>query len=613
MLLPMALALVPAGASAAFGLHIEVEPRFGDRLLLPDESNLRTGSNRELSVTRLDLLLSGLELRRAGSGWMVPDGWSQYVSLRALRTNTGVVELPPGRYDRLRFLVGVLPEVNHADPTRYGPNDPLNPNVNGLYWDWQAGYVFLALEGGWKARGGKALGYSFHLGSDRQLMSVDLPVALDLTSDKSLRLDLDVQRILDAPNRIEITEASCSTHSRPGDPLADQLRENVQQAFSVGLVGPWSGAAVASGAPTRIDPPPGTHPYVFEVPGGFPRPALPEDNPLTVEGVQLGRKLFQDARFSINGRQSCASCHRPSAAYVDPGKAVSPGAEGNQGTRNTMSLFNLAWKQLFFWDGRAPSLREQVLQPIQNPMEMHETLSNVVAKLAAGDSVRGRFAEAFGTPEVTIDRIARALEQFLLTRVSADSKFDRFLAGEATLSPEEERGRRLFFTEYDPARGLTGADCFHCHKSFLFKSQDFANNGLDGQPTDLGRFVVTGRRGDRGRFAVPSLRNVALTAPYMHDGRIATLEQAVEHYRSGVKRSPTLDPNLAKHPDGGVPFSESDRGALVAFLSTLTDMRLLENQDFSRYASPASDPEPGGAKAAAASIEHSQAGRSGGE
>ena len=218
---------------------------------------------------------------------------------------------------------------------------------------------------------------------------------------------------------------------------------------------------------------------------------------------------------------------------------------------------------------------------------MHESLGNVVAKLknegGAGTSQARRgedtvpyqvlFARAFGSMEITADRMARALEQFLLAQVSHDAKFDRVLRDEEAFTSEEQRGFELFHTEYDPRRGQFGADCFHCHGGPLFQSAAFANNGLDTKFSDLGRYNTTRKNGDEGKFAVPSLRNVEVTAPYMHDGRFATLEEAVEHYSTGVKRSDTLDPNLAKHPDGGVPLSETDKRALVAFLRTLTDGR----------------------------------------
>ena len=181
------------------------------------------------------------------------------------------------------------------------------------------------------------------------------------------------------------------------------------------------------------------------------------------------------------------------------------------------------------------------------------------------------FTDAFGSPEITPEKIGLAIESFVLTLTSFDSKFDRALKGEAELTAAEQRGFELFMTEYDPRREQYGADCFHCHGGPLFQSQSFANNGLDAELTDLGRAKFTGKDSDAGKFATPSLRNIALTAPYMHDGRLATLAEVVDHYSTGMKRSATLDPNLAKHPDGGIRLSSADKAALVAFLQTLTD------------------------------------------
>jgi cytochrome c peroxidase len=168
-------------------------------------------------------------------------------------------------------------------------------------------------------------------------------------------------------------------------------------------------------------------------------------------------------------------------------------------------------------------------------------------------------------------RIAKALEQFLLTLVSQDSRFDRAARKVAELTESEKRGLRLFVTEFDPKRGLRGADCFHCHGGTLFTSQQFANNGLELSIDDLGRMAVTKNAADRGKFKTPSLRNIARTAPYMHDGRFATLEEVVEHYSSGVRRTDTLDPNLAKHPEGGIQLTTEEKADLVDFLKTLTD------------------------------------------
>jgi cytochrome c peroxidase len=301
---------------------------------------------------------------------------------------------------------------------------------------------------------------------------------------------------------------------------------------------------------------------------------LPRDNPLTVEGVSLGSELFFDRRLSADNSESCAACHHPREGFAE-NRRFSRGIGGEIGTRNAMPLENLAWKKDFFWDGRAASLREQVLQPIQNPVEMHESLDYLVRKLSADTNYHRLFANAFGSGEINTDRIARALEQFLLTQVSFDSKFDRVVLGKERFTADEQRGFQLFHTEYDPYHGQFGADCFHCHGGALFQSQSFANNGLDSAFKDEGRYAVTKREGDRGKFSVPSLRNVAVTGPYMHDGRFRTLDEVVEHYCTGMKRSATLDPNLAKHPDGGVPLSGADKRALVAFLKTLTDDRFL--------------------------------------
>jgi cytochrome c peroxidase len=307
------------------------------------------------------------------------------------------------------------------------------------------------------------------------------------------------------------------------------------------------------------------------------------------ERVALGKRLFHEGKLSRDNSISCESCHNAQSAYSDP-RRFSIGVSNRLGTRQAMPLVNLAWKKSFFWDGRARSLREQALMPIQDHAEMDESLGNVVARLAnERRAATGRlatedrkatgetmgypdmFAAAFGSREITAERVGLALEQYLLTLTSFNSKFDRSLRGEAVLNAQEQRGLDLFMTEYDPRREQFGADCFHCHGGPMFRSQDFANNGLDATFVDVGRAAVTGRQADAGKFATPSLRNVGLTAPYMHDGRFATLDEVVAHYCTGVKRSATLDPNLAKHPEGGLHLSTEDQRALVAFLETLTE------------------------------------------
>lgn len=236
-----------------------------------------------------------------------------------------------------------------------------------------------------------------------------------------------------------------------------------------------------------------------------------------------------------------------------------------------MSLVNLAWAREFFWDGRAKSLREQVLLPIQDKLEMNESLDRVMTKLVADREYPEQFKAAFGSGGITSERMALALEQFLLTLISQESKFDRAARKLVQLTPQEQRGLQLFVTEHDPARGLRGADCFHCHGGNLFTNHKFMNNGLEERAGDLGRMGGTQPDSDRGKFKVPTLRNVAKTAPYMHDGRFATLEDVVEHYNGPLHRSPALDPNLAKHPESGLGLSTEEKAALVAFLKALTD------------------------------------------
>ena len=593
VLLSLFIAILSFRAEAET-LSVAIETHWDGKPLAFDSIANTTSAGQKISVTRLDFLLSNISLRKTDGSWLQLTNTFAFINAREGRTKFNLNNLPTANFDRVKFNVGLSPEINHGNPSQYPATHPLNPNVNGLHWNWKGGYVFLALEGDWLTSDGKQSGYSYHVAMDDQLMTVVLPVMLNPSSNQQLNLALNVDRILAMPNRIVIDDETATTHSRANDTLATRLHENIENAFSVQNVREAVAlAAIVPSNTNKIEIALDATPYRFTMSAAFPQPALPRDNPLTQEGVELGRQLFSDPQLSINNSQSCASCHDASKGFAE-NKRVSIGAEGIAGARNAMPLFNLAWKSSFFWDGRAASLREQVLQPIQNPIEMHESLTNVVGKLRRSRrkethllieknqslltsaptsevDYTALFASAFGSKEITADRIARALEQFLLTQVSHDSKFDCVLNGAAKFSEEEQRGFELFHTEYDPRREQFGADCFHCHGGPLFQSQSFANNGLDVKFSDLGHFTATKKDGDKGKFAVPSLRNVEVTAPYMHDGRINSLEEVVEHYSSGVKRSQTLDPNLAKHPDGGVPLSDADKKALVAFLKTLTD------------------------------------------
>ncbi len=325
-------------------------------------------------------------------------------------------------------------------------------------------------------------------------------------------------------------------------------------------------------------------PYQLDY-GILPTPHLPDDNPLTIQGVALGRMLFYDPLLSKDGKQSCATCHRQEDGFSDFHR-FSLGVNGDVGTRQAMPVFNLAWhKNGFFWDGRASTVREQALLPIQNPIEMDEKLPNVVSKLQQTTAYSNQFFRAFGSKEVTPEKIGLALEQFMLSIVSYRSKYDLYLAGEATLTESEQRGLQLFETEYNPFfPEQSGADCAHCHGGYNFENDQFMNNGLDEEAAiqDEGRWLVTGDDLDKGKFKVPSLRNVAVTAPYMHDGRFQTLEQVVEHYNSGIKESSTVDPTVLNTMETGLMLTAEDKQDLINFLHTLTDEYFLSNPEYQK-------------------------------
>ncbi|MEO8376176.1 MAG: cytochrome c peroxidase [Candidatus Sumerlaeota bacterium] len=314
-------------------------------------------------------------------------------------------------------------------------------------------------------------------------------------------------------------------------------------------------------------------PYRMGIRAIFPQPSFPADNPLTEEGVELGERLFFETALSETDNISCANCHIPRESFADP-RRQSNGVHQRRGRRNAQPLFNLVWRKGFFWDGRAKTLREQVLQPIADHKEMNLDPEEAAARLKEDPTYVSAFAAAFND-QPSARTMSMALEQFLLTQISQDARYDKILRGELKATPLEEKGRALFFSEYDPAHGVFGADCFHCHSTAVFTNERYANNGLETRDGDEGRFEVTGKEYDRGLFKVPSLRNVALTGPYMHDGRFRSLREVVEHYSNGVVSTPNLDANLAKH-GGQIGLSQEDKDALVAFLESLTDYDFIE-------------------------------------
>ncbi|WP_426490912.1 cytochrome-c peroxidase [Hymenobacter sp. 102] len=332
-----------------------------------------------------------------------------------------------------------------------------------------------------------------------------------------------------------------------------------------------------------------TTPYPLTLPTNLPQNAtVPADNPLTVEGVELGRKLFYEGQLSGNGTQSCGSCHQQSRAFTDA-QVRAIGADGQPHSRNTMSLVNLLWEKTLAWDGAATSLEQQARTPIENPVEMHQSLAEGVRKLQKTDLYPPLFQKAFGSSTITETSVLKALAQFERTLISANSRYDRYLRKEISLSPTERAGAALFNNHPGEVSGLfiRGGTCHHCHisENGLFTSPDFFNNGLDARFTDPGRSSVTGLPADRGKFKAPSLRNIAQTAPYMHDGRFQTLEQVLDHYNEHIQvSSPGVDPNvlLSNTPNGTrLDLTVQEKAQLIAFLKTLTDSTFLTDKRFS--------------------------------
>lgn len=319
-------------------------------------------------------------------------------------------------------------------------------------------------------------------------------------------------------------------------------------------------------------------------PAFFVNPILGQDNTpgnnvITNAGATLGRVLFYDKRLSANQSVSCSSCHQQGAGFSDP-RRFSVGFQGGLTGRNSMGLAHSRWYQrrAFFWDERAATLEIQVLQPIQNAVEMGMTLPDLVARVSAEPYYATLFTQAFGSPVVDSDRISRALAQFVRSIVSVQSKYDSGVAANFTnFTPEENNGRNIF---NQPNRG----NCAACHGTDNFvPGPPIFNNGLENPYVDKGVGALTGRPQDEGLFKVPSLRNVALTAPYMHDGRFPSLDAVVNFYNAGVVNHPNLSGPL--RGPGGLPrrlnLTQADRNALVAFLRTLTDNNLATNPAYS--------------------------------
>ena len=547
VLSPLVCLLVLFTPLLAGSLRIDLSHQFDDQPLTLN--SLKYKSTETLSVSRLSYLISQPALQNEDGSWQeLPDQYA-FIDASSRRTSFTLTKVPPGTYKSFRFSLGVPKKENHGDPAQYAADHPLNPNLNNLHWDWTGGYIFLALEGKFRTSEKELDGFVYHLANDQNLSRIQLAANFRVKNSTALALTFDLRKLLSQPRALSFEKDGKSTHSHPGDPIASALVANLQSAFSVrGASYPPNEVPLAAVTPLYL--PEKFTPFPFKMSRRFSIPLLPRDNPLITERVTLGEKLFHDKSLSKNGTISCASCHHQDKAFTD-GLTLSKGINEQSGDRNSMPLFNLAWKSSFFWDGRAKSLRDQVLQPVEDHLEMASDLGTVVATLE--ESSRPQFDKAFGPGPVTEEKIALALENFLLTLTSYDSKFDEAMSGKAELTSSEKRGMELFFTEYEPRSNQYGADCFHCHGGANFSDHQFHDNGLG------------------EKFSTPSLRNLVLTGPYMHDGRFKTLEEVITHYSSSIERTATLDPNLAKHPKLGLQLSDEDQAALIEFLKTLTD------------------------------------------
>lgn len=325
----------------------------------------------------------------------------------------------------------------------------------------------------------------------------------------------------------------------------------------------------------EIDPEP--QEYTLPVPDHFPEPVFDTQNPMTRDGIDLGRMLFYDVRLSANNKVSCASCHAQSLAFSDGVALSKAGVAGTALKRHSPALINTAWANNgLFWDGGSTNLESQVFGPLTAHDEMAQNLFELMDELNAVPEYVTRFRAAFDG-EISSQNIAKAMAQFQRTLISADSRYDKFKLNKSggTMSPVELKGLELVKQK-----------CQGCHSGALFTANDYHNNGIDADfsNTDhegvfLGRYRISYDLGDLGKFRTPTLRNVALTAPYMHDGRLGSLEEVVEHYSSGIKNSGTLDPRL---PAGGLKLNSEEKAAIVSFLKTLTDQTFIVDPKFKK-------------------------------
>jgi cytochrome c peroxidase len=302
-----------------------------------------------------------------------------------------------------------------------------------------------------------------------------------------------------------------------------------------------------------------------EIPAHFPAPVYQaENNAYSKDKIEIGRHLFYEEDLSLDGTISCASCHAQVHAFADHNTPVSAGIYGRLGKRNSPSLMNLIWNKSFMWDGRAAHIELMPLAPITDTLEMASNLDTILARLNRSMKYRTMFEKAFGPGKINDQMMFHSLAQFMAVLVSANSTYDQYVQGKATFNESQTRGLQLF-----------RQNCSACHTEPLFTDYSFRNTGLDAEPKDIGRMRITQQEEDRGKFKVPTLRNIAITYPYMHDGRFLNLTQVLDHYSSGVHENANTDP-LVKN----ITLSETEKADIIAFLNTLSDFTFLSNPAF---------------------------------
>lgn len=320
---------------------------------------------------------------------------------------------------------------------------------------------------------------------------------------------------------------------------------------------------------------PSADPYKFTPPPNFPAAVYTfGNNPVTRDGFELGRFLFYDPILSADSTIACANCHQQVKAFSDPVHQFSKGVNDVSGFRNAPAIQNMAFQDEFFWDGGVNHLDFVPINAITNDLEMQETIARVVGKLQRSAQYPAKFNNAFGSPGISSQKMLHALAQFMNMMVSGSSRYDRYVRNEGeSLTAEELEGMQLFASR-----------CATCHATDLFTDGSFRNNGLDTDfAADTGRQRISESEDDAGKFKVPSLRNAALTAPYMHDGRFKTLERVLDHYATGVKESGTLDPLLRQPGNIGIPMTAQEQAKIIAFINTLTDNEFTKDK---RFAAP---------------------------